>query len=624
MGDFNVRPIRSEQERTDFYKAIFQDLRAFERMLHEGLIEQKSDTIGAEQEICLVDPSGCPKPTALQILDRIQDERYTNELALYNLEANLSPQPLHGDCFRRVADELSDCLQIGQAAAQAEDSRLLLTGNLPTLNFRHLRFDFMTPEERYRLLSNELLKLRGRNFEIYLQGVDDLHTSLDSVLFEACNTSFQLHLQIDPREFVALHNWSQMISGPVLAMGTNSPLLFGKELWAENRIALFKQSLDTRGHHNHGRVHLSRVYFGNRWLEKSPLELWKTDVVRFPVLLRGFGESDPMEALDQGIIPKLKSIRLHNGTTYTWNRLCYGVHQNSPHIRIECRYLPSGPTPVDEIANFAFWIGLMKAYPEGESPFWEFMDFRLVKDNFIRAARYGMHSVLHWFGKNYPVKELVLEHLLPMARQGLERMQILPADVDRYLGVIEQRALAEQTGSIWQQQAFRELNRRFKPALSTRLLVQQMLEYQEADLPVHAWPPLQLPASHTVALPLHGEPLYVEDIMTQEVITIRENVSLEAIRQIFEWRQFHHVLVESPEGKLEGIISDKLLAQYDGEEALLAKDIMIRKVITTSPEASIQEAQALMDQQHIHCLPVIENEKIIGIITDRDLPGRKR
>ena len=227
MGEFAVKAIKSNAERSAFYKYMLRDLEAFEIMLKENLIESRDDMIGAEQEICIVDKMGQPDITAMEILKDINDPHYTNELALYNLEINLDPKLASGKSFSAFENEVLHFLKIGRKASEQYGSQLFLTGILPSLNFRHLFSNYMTPEDRYKLLSEELLKLRGKDFEIYLQGVDDFNASLNSVLFEACNTSFQLHMQIKPEHFAPFHNWAQMISGPVLAACTNSPLLFG-------------------------------------------------------------------------------------------------------------------------------------------------------------------------------------------------------------------------------------------------------------------------------------------------------------------------------------------------------------------------------------------------------------
>lgn len=618
MGDFNVVPIRSEADRTAFYQDMLRDLRAFDYMLKEGLVEQRSDHIGAEQELCLVTADGCPRSSALGILDRITDERYTNELALYNLEVNLSPQLLQGDCFAKTEAELRTCLAIGREAARQEDTEILLAGILPTLNFRHLLFENMTPEERYKVLSTELLKLRGSNFEIFLQGVDDFQATLESVLFEACNTSFQLHLQVDPRDFKRMHNWAQLISGPVLSACANSPLLFGKELWAENRIALFKQSLDTRSNKNHLRVMMPRVYFGDRWLDGSAIELWKKDVVRFPVLLQGHGDDDPFDLLKQGIMPRLKSIRLHNGTTYTWNRLCYGVANNSPHIRIECRYLPSGPSVPDEIANFAFWIGLMKGMPPEMENFWEHTDFRVAKSNFVKAARTGIQTVLHWNGRNYAAKDLLLTHFLPMAEQGLLGLGVAAKDVKRYLSVIERRVSTENTGAQWQRNSFRRLRKGLKPSVAARLLVRQMLEYQKEDLPVHEWEMMEYGNVHAVGQQTRQEDRMVEDLMHRDVISVRDNVCLEVVEQILEWRKINHLPIENEVGELVGMVSSNLLAEVDYRTDDLVRSVMIKDVITVEPSMRVEKAKEILDAHQIGSLPVLENGALVGLLTRSD------
>lgn len=620
MGDFKVNAIASDQERTKFYSAILNDLEAFDQMLKEDLIEQKSRTIGAEQEMCIIDSEGQPKPSALEILSEIDDERYTNEIALFDLEANLNPRALEGHCFRLVEEELKELYQLGRQVAHEKGGELFLTGILPTIHFRHLMFDYMTPEKRYRLLSEEFLKLRGRKFEIFLQGVDDLHAALDSVLFEACNTSFQMHLQVAPNEFSTIYNWSQMIAGPVLAACTNSPLVFGKELWEESRIALFKQSLDTRGQYNHSLVRTPRVYFGDGWLEGSAIELWKKDVVRFPALLQAYADEDPRDSLKKGIIPDLKSIQLHNGTTYTWNRLCYGVADNSAHIRIECRYIPAGPSRIDEIANFAFWIGLMKSLSEEEKDFWREVDFREAKNNFIKAARYGMHSVLHWFGKNYAAKELILKELLPMARKGLEAVDIVSEDIDRYLSIIEDRVKKEQNGSEWLRRNYRTLSTKYKPNFAQRLLVQRALEFQLQDLPVHRWENFYEGSLHTIKDNLFVRRTLVEDIMTKNVYSVKENISVEVMKKVFDWKNFkRHLPIENLHGDLVGIVSKHLLDQNDFDDSALAKEVMVREVITIAPTADIEEAKALMETKEIGCLPVVEQQKLVGIITRRDL-----
>src|SRR5690606_32612948 len=377
-------------ERNQFYREIFDDMEVFDIMLEENMFPRQDVTIGVEQELCLIDDMGMPKNAALTILNKLPDHQFTNELALFNLEINLDPQLVYGEGINHVRDQLYQSVDKCRKAARSTKTEVFLAGILPTISPANLTFRSMTPVERYKVLSRELLKLRGEKFEIYLQGVDDLNLRLDSILFEACNTSIQLHFQVHPHDFVKYYNWAQLISGPMLAISTNSPLLFGKELWSENRIALFKQSLDTRVHYNHYREKTPRVYFGEDWIQNSPSELWKQGVSRFPLIFRGEGFPNSKQQLEQGETPELRSVRLHNGSTYTWNRLCYGVHEDLPHLRIECRYLPAGPSLIDEMANLVFWYGLMLSAGEEEEAFWKKMEFSGVKSNFYNAARYGI------------------------------------------------------------------------------------------------------------------------------------------------------------------------------------------------------------------------------------------
>ena len=616
MGDFNIKSINTHQERSEFYHLMLKDLKAFDIMLKEGIVEQKSDTMGAEQELCLIDKRGYPSSTALGILKNIQDPNYTNELALYNLEINLSPQKLFGKCFSNSENELHNSIARGREVAQTYDTDILLAGILPTINFRHLSFQYMTPEERYKVLSNELLRLRGTHFEIFLQGVDDFHATLNSVLFEACNTSFQLHLQIDPREFDVMHNWAQMISGPIMAACTNSPLLFGKELWAENRIALFKQSLDTRAIKNHSRNMMPRVYFGKEWMEGSAIQLWQKDVVRFPTILRGEGVPDPLQLINKGIAPSLKHIKLHNGTTYTWNRLCYGVHDNIPHIRIECRYLPAGPTFIDEMANFALWIGVMKGMPERYKGFWKDLPFEIAKSNFIKGARYGLQSMHYWMDRYYCTNELISSILLPIAYNGLDKMGVDSGDAHRLLNVIDNRMSRQRNGSTWQVYNFRRLKKKYKASIASQILTKEMLDRQKEDIPVHEWYDLNVGNSYYQSLTKPSD-LLVEDVMNQDVISIKEYSTVEVARSVLEWEKFHHLPVEDVKGDLIGIISQTLLDTCTDDLTIIS-DIMVKEIISVKPEDTYLYALSLMKEKGVGSLIVKEENKLVGIITRSD------
>jgi CBS domain-containing protein len=622
MGDFRVRQIHDDYDRSNMYHHILDDIEAFEIMIRDKMFTGGPIHIGAEQELCLVDRQFEPATIALDFLDKINDDHYTNELALFNLEINCDPYPLKDRYFSKMQACLEELLKKGYALADGMDADILLAGILPTLKFRHLQFDFMTPERRYQTLSQELFKMRGHNFDIYLQGTDELIMSLDTVLFEACNTSFQTHLQIHPEEFVDKHNWAQMISGPVLSTVVNSPLVFGKELWHETRIALFKQSLDTRSSSKFLRQRLPRVYFGNRWIKESAADLWKNDVCRFPLILTSDDFKHSTSLLKEGHIPKLRAIRLHNGTTYTWNRLCFGHSDKEPHLRIECRYIPAGPTVTDEFANFAFWIGLMNNQEKYGRDFWKNTDFKVAKTNFIKAARTGFNTVFYWFGKNITAKQLILDELLEMAYDGLVDSGVHVDEAKKYLSVIEKRTQWELTGSEWILKAHRDLVPRFGEVTAQKTIVKQSLEYQKNNIPLHDWEPVK---SNIYRIDIDEE--LVEEHMSTDIFCVSTYDSIELTRQILEWNNIRHLPVESDDGDLIGMITDGIVErveQMNEDKVQFAGQVMIVNPVTIQSEATLAEARALMQDHDISGLPVVFGKKLVGIITNKDIHPRRK
>ena len=616
MGDFRVRKIENEEDRRRMYQFAIDDIKAFDYMLKERMFEEGDLWIGAEQELCVVDNEFNPTTSALKLLDSINDSHYTNELALFNMEINLDPLPLKGDCFLKMESSLIELMNLGYNETDKINEHIIMTGILPTLKYHHLQSQYMTPIARYKTLSQALSKIRGSKFEVYLQGVDDLIMGLGSVLFEACNTSFQLHLQIKPQDFVNQHNWSQMIAGPVLSACVNSPLLFGNELWSETRIALFKQSLDTRSSQKFLRMKLPRVYFGRGWLKNSPVELWKNDLMRFPLLVTSDDLKDSKSLIEEGKIPDLRGIRLHNGTTYTWNRMCYGYSEKKPHLRIECRYLPSGPTAIDEIANFAFWIGLMRCEPEGGVEFWKSNSFKSVKNNFILAARSGLNTVFDWCGENISAKELLLDKLIPMSRKGLFESGVSEDSINKYLNVIQARVEAEVTGSSWAIHNFRSLSKNYGEVLAEKELVKQSVEYQRANIPIHEWDNIN--GKEMVSLNLD---LTVDHIMSTDIYSVSESASIELIISMLDWNDIHHLPVENSEGDLVGLITDGLVVRNkeSNVQANYAKDLMLKDMIVLQTNDTIKEANALMLKHGISGLPVVYKNKLVGMVTLSDI-----
>ncbi|NJM90977.1 MAG: hypothetical protein HC863_01515, partial [Myxococcales bacterium] len=426
------------KRRREFTHAMLKDLRALERMLRDGLFETGARRIGAEQEMFLVDSAWSPAKAALAMLARLDDPHFTTELGQFQLEANCDPQEFTGDGISRMEKQINFLVGNARKAATDLGFQVVLAGILPTMRKTDLSLDNMVPSPRYLALNKALNDLRGGSFEFSIAGLDELSIEHDSVMVEACNSSFQVHYQVEPANFARMYNIAQVLAGPIMAISANSPLLFGRRLWAETRIALFRQSVDTRGPTNHLRDSEARVSFGTRWVKSSVLEIYQEDIARFRTLVGTDLDEDPLALLDRGELPMLKALRLHNGTVYRWNRACFGMGSGKAHLRIENRVMPAGPSVLDQVANAALWFGCMAEMGATEDDVSRRIDFDQAGANFYTAAREGIASQFEWLdGKDLSAQQLVLEHLLPKAEAGLRRNNIAPADIERYLGVIE-------------------------------------------------------------------------------------------------------------------------------------------------------------------------------------------
>jgi CBS domain-containing protein len=408
-----------------------------------------------------------------------------------------------------------------------------------------------------------------------------------------------------------------MLSGPVLSVACNSPLLIGKQLWAETRIPLFQQSIDTRGKGYHLREREQRVTFGNRWIN-SVSDVYKNDIARHTLLFLTDIEDDSLDVLKRGEIPKLKALQLHNGTIYKWNRPCYGVYKGVPHLRIENRYLPSGPTVQDEIANLAFWVGLMSNMPDKFRGNWNKINFNEVKENFYKAAMWGVQSGMVWDGELMSARRLILDTLIPMAREGLQNKGVNESDIDRNLEIIQGRAEKYATGSRWIVDSYRKLRETLGREESTVALTAIMHYRKLTGKPVHEWGV----AKTSEAEQLEMQYDIVSNIMSTDLVTVTENDIAELVLKVMEWRHIRHLPVEDSQGKLKGIITKNRLVRYlnnpEKDGLATAADVMDTDPITIGPSDDIKYAMLLMIDKGVSCLPVVEKDELIGIITDKD------
>lgn len=615
MGEQKVNKNISSDEKNRFIHHLLKDLDAMEFMLSEGWFEKDITRIGAEQELCLADHNFRPSMDGPEILSHISDPHFTTELARYNLELNLDPLELKSGAFSALSTQLKSLLSDAAAYAAPFGNKVLLCGILPSITPRELDLSYLTPKPRYYALDSTLRQMRDSDFEVHIQGTDELLMRHNNILLEACNTSFQVHLQINPDDFTDMYNWAQLLSGPVLSICTNSPMLFGKELWAETRIALFQQSLDVRTKTNDLRQRKPRVNFGNCWAGGSVTELIKDDISRFPMILSGETE-DSIALLQNGIVPKLKAFNLHNGTIWKWNRPCYGITNGKPHLRIECRYIPSGPTVEDEVANAAFWVGLMQALPERYRKLQNKIDFNEVKENFIKAARYGLHTELKWNGHFLPAKKIILDELLPLAKQGLLKSGFTGHECEELLKVISERAETLQTGSSWQVKQFRQLKKSCDHIEAQLELTAMLYDNQQQGRPVSIWKCADKNPETASRIRM------AEECMSTDILSVKADDPAELVAKMMQWNRIHHVPVEDESGALVGIITAKHIGRYIEEgkmhPLLNAGDIMIRNFIFISPGTTIMEAMQIMLREQISCLPVLKDGKLCGIVTDKD------
>ena len=616
MGDLKIIKLSTKEDKSKYIHQLIKDIDALDFMIENDLVEKEPIRIGAEQEFCLVDNNFMAKNNALDILEKINDEHFTTEIGSYNLELNLDPFELKGDCFSKMASQLKQQLEKAYKATANTDTKVLLTGILPTLTLNQIGIENMTPIKRYRVLNEAIKESRKQDFDIHIKGVDELNMLHNSVMLEGCNTSFQIHLQINPDDFVDSYNWAQAISGPILSVCTNSPLLFGKELWSETRIALFTQSVDTRANSFLLNEKQSRVNFGRDWLRGSVTNIFKDNISRFRSLVSSEYIKDSLEMLAQGEIPKLRALSLHNGTVYSWNRACYGVGNNKPHLRIENRYIPSGPSISDEIANMMFWVGVMVGRPSKYDKIHNKMNFKDAKSNFFNAARYGMSTQFYWNNKYVSSHNLILEELLPMAYKGLYKLNVDPKDVEHYLKIIKNRVHGN-TGSQWMIKSYRNLLETQKPFEALQTLTSKLYNKQQKDYPVSSWK--ELKKGETTHL---KEKKLVKHKMSTDIFSVDENDSIELVLSIMKWKKINHMPVINSDRELVGLMTMKDVKAYFKNEKPLketVKDFMTKDLITTQQYESIENAHTKMKQHKINSLPVLRNNKLIGIITTNDL-----
>lgn len=626
MGTQIVSRLSTKDQRQKFIKSLLSDVRSLEYMLEHKWFEGGITRFGSELEMVLVDNKTLkPNNIAMEVIDKMKSPKWLEtELAQFNLELNLTPREMTGGNFSLMEKEIHTYLNKLEKTLKTFDSTYVLTGILPTLQKFHLNQENLTPRKRYYALIDAIKQLgMGKDVELKIFGIDELFVRHDTPLLEAANTSWQIHYQVDAEDYVKMYNIAQTLAAPSMAVAANSPLVFGKRLWHESRIATFEQALDTRTTHDHMREQSTRVSFGKDWIHNSILDIYKEDIARFKVLLSTEIENDSWEQIQKKITPNLDALLVHNSTVYRWNRPQYGISGNGqPHLRIENRVMPSGPTIPDQMANAVFWLGMMKGMGNQYKDIRKHIDFSALRDNFGRAARVGLEAEFTWFkGKKLRITELIKKELLPLAKAGLKSCKINTADIDKYLGIINERVKKKTNGAIWILDSYSNLlKNKVSKDETLSVLTYSIMKNQKTNVPVHKWKKANL-VDLSSYQPLE---LKVSEFMQTDLFTVERNDILELVGELMDWRQIRYVPVEDAEGNLEGLVTSRLITRRllksigQTEVSATVEDIMIEKPITINPEAKIMDALKLMRKHTISVLPVVKKKVLVGMITESD------
>jgi hypothetical protein len=465
----------SERDFSTFTQRLAEETALLAEWFREGRFAKGPKTAGFELEAWLVDPDLHPAPINEAFMKALDSDLVAPELARFNVELNNLPQPLRGAGLQRLERDMRTHWAHCQQVAEGLDAHLLMIGILPTLKPGELTLRNMSPLNRYRALNEQVMRQReGRRLELDIAGKEHLRMKQRSVMLESAATSFQVHLKVPQDAAVRLFNASIIASAPIVAASANSPYLFGRDLWDETRIPLFEQAVEVGGYEGAARGPLRRVTFGSGYVHKSLMECFQENLDHYPVLLPRLQDEPP------ALLPHL---RLQNGTIWRWNRPLIGFEADgTPHLRIEHRVVPGGPTMADSMANAAFYYGLAQSLASAEIPPELLFEFATARDNFYAAAQRGLEAQLHWIdGTRSGARQLILETLLPLAGGGLRSLGVEARVTKRYLGIIEQRVASARTGTAWQRRFIAHYGPDFVA------MTRAYAERQDSGAPVHEW-----------------------------------------------------------------------------------------------------------------------------------------
>ncbi len=491
MGLAIEREEFSQKEYDAFSERLYECLSALKTQIRLPGFGLSSPMLGAELENYIVDSKGEVLPLNKEIIQAAGSDNYTVELNKFNLEVNFDPLPLNSSAFSSLQGAMTNNLARLDLVASEFDARIVPTGILPTLRESHLTPQYMTDYARYRGLSKFLLNMRGENFHVHIRGEDEIKLTSSHVALEGANTSFQYHLMVKPGAFSDCFNATQLVTPLLLAVSANSPILLDKMLWDETRIALFKQSIDSRVRNGFNWRQPARVTFGHGWVREDAWEIFSETVALYPPIFPILSSENPMSVIKAGGVPKLEELCLHMGTTWPWNRPVYSGSDGG-HVRIEMRALPAGPSVIDMCANAAFATGLVMGLESSIRDFLAVMPFQFAEYNFYRAAKNGLDASIIWTRpSNHQLVELpivdVIREMLPIAERGLLSIGIAPQEAMYYLSIIEARLDKMRTGARWQRAMVKRFEGKYGRTEACSRMFSRYMDLQKTTAPVSDW-----------------------------------------------------------------------------------------------------------------------------------------
>ena len=477
MGEEIQHPAFSAEDFAKFQSLLEEESRLLEQWFADKVFEDTHPVAGSELEVWLIDEQGEAAARNVECLNELDSALVSPELSRFNIELNFDPVPLRGRALSDMHAGMQSRWKALTEVAARYGARCVCIGILPTVRREQLSLGYMSPMNRYYALNEQIFAQRGgKPMQVDIAGRDHLQMEHASVMLESAATSFQIHIQVPQATAARYINASMVASAPLMAVSVNAPYLFGRDLWSETRIPVFEQAVCAEGFGGGGAggEPLQRVTYGSGYARESLWEFFAENLRDYPVLLPQFSSK---------IVKELAHLRLQNGTIWRWNRPLIGFGPDgAPHLRVEQRVPPAGPSLVDMVANAAFYYGLVESLAHAERPPEAALPFAASRDNFYRAAKSGLAAEITWLdGETYAAKALILDDLLAMARDGLARLGLDADDSARWLAIIEQRTNREQTGSDWQRWFVRHHGD------DMHALLEAYYARQQEDRPVHEW-----------------------------------------------------------------------------------------------------------------------------------------